>query len=165
MQRLRPPLWELVILLSFCAGIGNGWAVLNRQADPRSPLLTALTTLGVTWAGWYVWGFCTYLNDRLLFGGHSDYRGTLNVFGRAYLFQLLIALSFVPPLYWLWGWIGLYATLVAWGLIGPRHLGMRTWQAILSGTLGLLMWLASLLALQLALGWEGIYPFLGTFSA
>jgi len=165
MQRLRPRLWELVILVSFCTGIGNGWAALTRQTDTRSPLMVGITTLGVTLAGWYVWGFLTYLNDRFFFGGHSDYQGTLNIFGQAYLFQFLLTFSFAPPLYWLWGWIGLYVTLVAWGLIGPRHLGMRTWQAIVSGTLGLLVWLACLFALQLALGWEGIYLFVGDFSA
>ena len=111
----------------------------------------------VTFVGWYAWGFFTHLADVLLFGGHSDYAGTLHIFGRAYILQALLALTFVPPFGWLWGWIALYATLVAWGIVGPRHLGMRTWQAIAAGALGMFMWLACLFLLQLTLAWPGVY--------
>jgi len=164
MQRLRPALWELVILVSFCAGVGNGWATLNRQpASPQSPIMVAIMTMLLTFAGWYAWGLFTYLMDYGLFGGHSDYSGTLNIFGRAYLCQILLALAFLPPFGWLWWWIALYVTIVTWGIIGPRHLGMRTWQAITSATLGMLVWLACLAILQLALDWEAVLPGLGVF--
>lgn len=164
MQRLRPSLWELVLLISFCAGVGNGWAALKRQPEGSlSPIAVAITTTLLTLAGWYIWGLFTYLVDHGLFGGHSDYSGTLGVFGRAYLFQLLLAFAFLPPFGWLWWWIALYVTIMAWGIVGPRHLGMRTWQAIVSATLGMLLWLACLAGLQLALAWEAALPGLGVF--
>jgi hypothetical protein len=165
MQRVRPSLWQIVALVSFCAGIGSGWTVLARQAELSSPLVAAITMTLATFAGWYVWGFFTHLTDVVLFGGHSDYWGTLNAFGRAYVFQALFFLTFANPLGWLWGWVALYATVVAWGIVGPRHLGMRTWQAIVAVTLGMLLWLACQLILTLALAWSGPCLGVGAFLA
>jgi hypothetical protein len=164
-QRVRPSLWQIVTLVSFCAGVGSGWQVLVSQAELPSPLVAAATMMLATFAGWYVWGFFTHLTDNVLFGGHSDYQGTLNTFGRAYVFQALFFFTFTRPLGWLWGWIALYVTIAAWGIIGPRHLGMRTWQAIVAATLGMLLWLACLLILTLTLVWDGTYVGVGAFLA
>ena len=97
------------------------------------------------------------LTDVVLFGGHTDYRGTLHAFGRAYVFQALLFFSFANPLGGLWAWVALYLTVAAWGIVGPRRLGMRTWQAIAAASLGLLWWLACLLILTLTLDGGGSY--------
>jgi hypothetical protein len=162
-QRIRPSLWQVVALVSFFAGVGSGWRVLVCQAELPSPLTATVTMMLATFAGWYVWGFFTHLTDVVLFGGHSDYRGTLNAVGRAYAFQALFFFTFTRPLGWLWGWIALYAIAAAWGIIGPRHLGMRTWQAMVAVTLGMLLWLACLLILTLTLAWDGSYLGVGAF--
>ncbi len=165
MQRVRPALWQVVAVVSLVAGIGNGWQVLAFRAELLSPLVAAIVMTLATFGGWYAWGFFTHLTDSVLFGGHSDYRGTLNAFGRAYVFQALFFFTFTRPLGWLWGWIALYVTIVAWGVIGPRRLGMRTWQAILAATLGMLLWLACLLILTLVLVFDGTYIGIGVFLA
>lgn len=164
MQPVRPSLAPIVALVSFGAGVGSGWRVLTCQAGPLSPLMAAATMTLVTFAGWYVWGFFTHQISVALFGAHSDYRGTLNAFGRAYVFQALVLLTFTSPPGWLWGWIAFYVTVTAWGIIGPRHLGMRTWQAVAAAALGMLLWLACQLALSLALTWNSSYVGLGPFS-
>ena len=92
-----------------------------------------------------------------------DYRSTLNAFGWAYVFQALFALTFTPTLGWLWGWVALYATVAAWGIVGPRRLGMRTWQAIVAAALGLLIWLACLLLITAVLASGGIFLGVGVF--
>ncbi len=163
LHRLRPSLWHVVLVVSYAAGVGSGWRVLLTQDEQVSPLAVAATMMLVTFAGWYVWGFFTHLIDVALFGGHADFRGTLNAFGRAYVLQALFVLTFTQPLGWLWGWIALYATVAAWGIIGPRHLGMRSWQAIVAASLGLLLWLACLLALSLALVSDGMRLGVGVF--
>jgi hypothetical protein len=165
LARFCPSQWEIVVLVSFCAGLANGWRVLLCQAELLSPITAAVTMTLLTFAGWYVWGFFTHLNDVVLFGGRSDYRGTLKAFGWAYVFQVLFVFSFTRPLGWMWGWIALYATVVAWGIVGPRHLGMRTWQAMVAAALGMLLWLACLLAVTLVLVWDGTYLGIGAFLA
>lgn len=164
-QLVHPSLWQVIALISFAAGVGSGWRVLVQQADFLSPLVAAITMILATFAGWYTWGFFTYLTDSVLFGGHSDYQGTLNAFGRAYLFQVLFFFVFAKPLGWIWGWVALYLTVVAWGIIGPRKLGMRTWQAIVAVSIGMLLWLACLLILTLTLVWDGYYIGIGAFLA
>jgi hypothetical protein len=117
----------------------------------------------VTFAGWYVWGYFIHVTDSVFFGGHSDYRGTRDAFARAYGLQALLFFTFTDARGWLWGWIGLYATIAAWAIVGPWQLGMRSWRAILTAALGLLMWLACLLFLELALDRTGVYVGLGAF--
>jgi hypothetical protein len=165
LHRLRPAEWELVALASLCAGIGSGWRVLLLQADLHSPLTTALTTILAIFCGWYVWGFFLYLTDNVLFGSPIGYRETLRVFGRAYIFQALFVLTFTRPLGWVWGWIALYLTVAVWAIVGPRQHGTRTWQAVLAATVGMLVWLACLLALTLMLSREGVYIAIGIFLA
>ena len=160
---IRPKPWQVVALVSFCVGVGSGWSVLVRRAELQSPLVVAAIMVLVTYVGWYIWGFFTHLTDVVLFGGHSDYRGTLNVFGRAYVFQAFSFFTFTNPLGWLWSWIALYVTVVAWGVIGPRHLGMRTWKAIVAVTLGMLLWLACQLILTLTFVCNGPYLGVGAF--
>jgi hypothetical protein len=162
-QHMRPSLWQVVALVSFAAGVGNGWRVLFLRLETPSPLTAATATMLTTFAGWYVWGFFTHLTDVILFGGHSDYRATLHAFGCAYIFQLLLFFGFVNPLGWLSGWIALYLTVAAWGIIGPRQLGMRSWQAVAAATLGLTWWLACLLILTLTLTRDGSYIGWGAF--
>jgi hypothetical protein len=164
-QRVQPALWQMVALVSFVAGVGSGWQVLVFRAELLSPLVAAATMMLAMFAGWYVWSFFIYLADNALFGGHSDYQGTLNAFGIAYLHQVLFFFAFTRPLGGLWGWIALYLTVAAWGVIGPRRLGMRTWQAILAATLGMLLWLACLLVATLALVFDGTYIGIGAFLA
>jgi hypothetical protein len=154
-RHLRPSLWQVMTLVSFAASVGNGWRILFWQVESPSPFAAATATMLATFAGWYVWGFFTHLTDVVFFGGHADYRGTLDAFGRAYVFQMLLFFSFVNPLGRLWGWIALYLTVAAWGIVGPRQLGMRTWQAVVAATLGLMWWLACLLILTLTLTWDG----------
>jgi hypothetical protein len=161
--RLQPSLWQVVVAASTVAGVGSGWRVLMTKAAPASPLTVAVAMMLVTYAGWYAWAFFTHLTDAALFGGHGDYRSTLNAFGRAYAFQALFALTFTLPLGWLWGWVALYATVAAWGIVGPRRLGMRTWQAIVSATLGMLIWLACLLVMTLTLVSGGLFLGVGVF--
>jgi hypothetical protein len=165
MQRLRLADWQLVALASLCAGIGSGWQVLLSRTELISPLTAAITMVLATFAGWYVWGFFTYLTDNVLFGGHSDFRGTLAVFSRAYLFQALFLFTFTRPLGWLWGWIALYLTVAAWGILSPRQLGTRSWQAVLVVTAGMLVWLACLLIGTLTLVWGGAPIGVGAFLA
>jgi hypothetical protein len=157
MRRVQPSFWLVMALVSFIAGASRLWGLSSFQSDIPSPLTVAITTMLVTFLGWFVWGFFTYLIDTLLFGGDSNYSGTVNAFGRAYVCQTLVFFTFITPLGWLWGWIALYCTVTAWGIVGPRHLGMRTWQAIVAVTLGMLMWLACLLILSLTLSWDGLY--------
>lgn len=164
-QRVRPALWQVVALVSLCAAVGSGWTVLARQSELLSPLTAAATMMLVTFAGWYVWGFFTHLSSAVLFGERSDYRETLNAFGRVYVFQALAFFTFTNPLGWLWSWVALYVTVVAWGFVGPRRLGMRTWQAVVAVTLGMLMWLSCLLILTLTLVWDGSYVGVGAFLA
>lgn len=163
MLRVRPSLWQIVAFASLLAGIGGGWKALGSLEEILSPLPATVTMMLVTFAGWYIWSYFTYLTDQVLFGGHSDYRGTLNAFGRAYVFQALLVFIFTSPLGWMWGWIALYFTVAAWGVIGPRQLGMRTWQAIVAAALGMLLWLACLLILTLTLVWDGLYVGIGVF--
>ena len=163
--RIRPELWHMVALVSFFAGVGSGWQVLIFGAELLSPLAAAATMMLATFGGWYAWSFFTYLADNALFGGHSDYRGTLNAFGVAYLYQAICFFTFVRPLGWVWGWVAFYITVAAWGIIGPRRLGMRTWQAIVAATLGMLLWLACLLVLTLVLVVDGMYVGIGAFLA
>ena len=163
MQRVRPAPWQTVALVSFAAGVGSGWRALAQQAELLSPLTATATMVLVTFAGWYVWGYLTHLTDLVLFGGRSDYRGTLNAFARAYCFQALFFFTFTTPLGWLWGWTAFLATVAAWGIIGPRHLGIRTWQAVLAATLGMLLWIGCLLILTLTLVWNGTYLGVGAF--
>lgn len=144
-------------LVSFAAGVGSGWRVLTHQAPLLPPFKTTATVLLATFAGWYVWGFFTHLTDQVFFGGHSDYRGTLSAFGRVYVFQVLVFFTFTDPLGWLWGWIAFYVTIATWGIIGPRRLGMRAWQALVSATMGALLWLACLLISILTLAGGGTY--------
>lgn len=165
LQRLRPAQWEIMILVSFCVGLGHGWTIISRPTSLLSPLSAAFIMTLITFVGWYVWGLFTFMTDVFLFGGHSDYTGTLNAFARAYLFQALFMLTFTPPFGWLWGWIAFYTTIIAWGIIGPRQLGMRTWQAIVASTLGMLLWLACLLVLEWTLIWDGLYMGIGAFLA
>ncbi len=164
-QRVRPALWHMVALVSFFAGVGSGWQVLIFRAELLSPLVAAATMMLATFVGWYAWSFFIYLADNALFGGHSDYRGTLNAFGVAYLHQAICFFTFTRPLGWAWGWVAFYVTIAAWGVIGPRRLGMRTWQAIVAATLGMLLWLACLLALTLTLVVDGTYVGIGAFLA
>lgn len=162
-RHIQPSLWQVMALVSLAAGVGNGWRILFWQVESPSPLTAATATMLATFAGWYVWGFFTHLTDVVLFGGHADYRETLHAFGRAYIFQMLLFLSFANPLGWLWGWIALYLTVAAWGIIGPRQLGMRTWQAVLAAALGLMWWLGCLLILTLTLTRSGLYAGWGAF--
>ena len=165
LHRLRPANWQLVALTSLCAGIGSGWQVLLSQTELLSPLTAAITMVLATFIGWYAWGFFTYLTDSVLFGGHADFQGTLAAFSRAYLFQALFLFTFTRPLGWLWGWIALYLTIGAWGVIGPRQLGMRSWQAVVVVTVGMLVWLACLLIGTLTLVLDGTYIGVGAFLA
>lgn len=165
LRRLRPADWQLVALVSLCAGIGSGWQVLLSQTEFLSPLTAAVTMVLATFVGWYAWGFLTYLTDSVLFGGHSDFQSTLAAFSRAYLFQALFLLTFTRPLGWLWGWIALYLTIGAWAIIGPRQLGMRSWQAVVVATVGMVVWLACLLIGTLTLVWHGSYIGVGAFLA
>jgi hypothetical protein len=164
-QLARPSMWQLVALVSCAAGVGSGWRILLHQNEFISPLTATVTMTIATFIGWYVWGFFVYLTDTFLFGGHSTYRGTLNAFGRAYAFQILFLFTFTQPVDWLWGWIALYATVAAWGVFGPRYLGMRTWQAIVTAGAGMLMWLACLTILNVTMIWDGIYLGVGAFLA
>jgi len=163
-QQIRPAWWQVVALVSFGAGIGNGWRALTNPTAQAPPLLAAVTMMLVTFAGWYVWGFFTYLTDAVLFGGHADYRETLDAFGRAFVFQGLLFFTFINSFGWLWGWVALYVTVAAWGIIGPRRLGMRTWQAVVAASLGMLVWLACLLILTLTFVWDGAYIGVGVFT-
>ena len=164
-EHVRPAMWQIMVLVSFVAGVGSGWRILIQQAPLLSPLAASITMMLATFAGWYVWSFFTHLTDLVLFGGHSDYRSTLEAFGRAYIFQALFFLIFTNPLGWLWGWIALYVTVAAWGVVGPRHLGMRTWQAIVAASLGMLLWLACLMLVTMSLVVEGNYLGIGAFLA
>lgn len=164
MRRVQPSFWLVMVLVSFAASASRLWNLPAYQADFLSPLSAAITTMLATFLGWFAWGFFTYLADTFLFGGHADYSTTLNAFGRAYVCQALFFFSFATPLGWLWGWIALYCTVTTWGIVGPRHLGMRTWQAILAAALGMLMWLACLLILSLTLTWNGLYIGVGAFQ-
>jgi hypothetical protein len=161
--RVRLASWQMVALASLFAGIGNGWKILGQPVGSLSPLWTAAAMMLVTFAGWYAWGFFTHLTASVFFGGHSDYRGTLDAFGPAYAFQALVLFSFTNPLNWLWSWIALYVTIAVWGVVGPRRLGMRTWQAIVAAALGMLPWLALQLILSVTLVWDGLYTGFGAF--
>lgn len=163
LQRVRPSLWHIILGVSVVAGMGSSGRVVARQAELPTPVTAAVTMMVATFVGWYVWGFFIHLADRVFFDGHVDYRGTLNAFGRAYVFQALFLFTFTQSLGWLWGWIAFYCTVAAWGIIGPRYLGMRTWQAIVAATLGMLVWLACLLVLTLTLTWDGVYVGVGAF--
>ena len=163
-QQLRPAWWQVVALVSFVAGIGNGWRALTSPTTQTPPLLAAVVMMLVTFAGWYVWGFFTHLTDVVLFGGHANYRETLDAFGRAYAFQGLLFFTFANSFGWLWGWVALYVTVTAWGIVGPRRLGMRTWQAVVAVSLGMLVWLACLLILTLTFVWDGAYIGVGVFT-
>lgn len=164
MRRMQPSFWLVMALVSFTASASRLWKLSAFQADIPSPLSVAITTMLATFLGWFVWSFFTYLTDTFLFGGHADYCTTLNAFGRAYVCQALFFFSFTTPLGWLWGWIAMYCTVTTWGIVGPRHLGMRTWQAIVAAALGMLMWLACLLILSLTLTWNGLYIGVGAFQ-
>ena len=163
MQRVWRAPWQIVALVSIAAGIGSGWRASAHQAELLSPLSAMVTMILATFAGWYVWSFFAHLTDVVIFGGHSDYQGTLNAFARAYCFQALFFFTFTTPLGWLWGWTAFLATVAAWGIIGPRHLGIRTWQAVLAATLGMLLWMGCLLILTLTLVWNGTYLGVGAF--
>ncbi len=164
-QRVRPSPWQIVALVSLLAGLGSAGRAMVLQTRGPSPVTAAVTMLLATFVGWYVWGFFTYLADRVLFGGHADYEGTLRAFGRAYAFQGLFVFTFSASIGWLWGWVAFYVTLAAWGIVGPRHLGTRTWQAMVAGTLGMLLWLVCLSILTLTLSWNGMYVGVGAFLA
>jgi hypothetical protein len=163
LQRVWRAPWQIVALVSVAAGIGSGWRASVHQAGLVSPLGAMVTMILATFAGWYIWSFFTHLTDVVIFRGHSDYQGTLNAFGRAYCFQVLFFFTFTNPLGIMWGWIAYYATIAVWGIIGPRHLGMRTWQAILAATLGMLLWMGCLLILTFAFVSNGTYPGVGAF--
>jgi hypothetical protein len=172
MQHVGTSMWPLIALVSLAAGIGSGWRVLflrsdlltpTTSAELLSPLTATATMVIATFAGWYVWGFFIHYCDKALFGGHSTYSGTLNAFARAYVFQVLFLLTFTRPLGWLWGWIALYATVAAWGIIGPRQLGMRTWQAVVSASAGMLMWMACLVLMNVTLMTDGVSFGIGAF--
>jgi len=163
--RVQVSPWLVVAGISCVAGVGNGWALLARPTLSPSPFLGALTMMLATFGGWWAWSFFTHLIDGALFGGHGDYRETLAAFAPAYSLQALSFLAFTHPLGWVWTWIATYLTIVAWAIIGPRRLGMRTYQAVVAATLGLLVWLACLLAFTLAFQWDGMYVGIGAFLA
>jgi hypothetical protein len=163
--RIWPAPWEMVAFASLVASVGGGWAVLARQAGTPSPFLVALTMMLATFGGWYVWAFFTHLVDTTLFGGHASYQELLDAFAHAYVFQSLSLFAFTFSLGWLWTWAAFYFTIVAWGVVGPRRLGMRTYQAIVSATLGMLMWLACLLVLILVMTRDGLYVDIGAILA
>lgn len=161
---LHMPSWLIVMSVGFVAGIGNGWAVISREAAVPSPFLAALTMMLAAFVGWYAWAFFTHLVDKTLFGVSAGYRDTLDTFARAYAFQSLGFFSFVQ-VGTIWVWVGAYLTIVAWAIIAPRRLGMRTWQAVVAATLGMLVWLACLLAIVLVFQWDGAYVGIGAFLA
>lgn len=165
LHRVQVLPWQIVVAVSLVAGIGSGWTVLARQAVVPSPFLAATTMMLVTFAGWYVWALGTHLANTALFGRHSSYQGTLDIFAKAYAFQALSFFTFTSPLGWIWTWIAAYLTVVAWAVLGPRHLGMRTWQAIVSVTLGLAVWLACLVGLTMVFTVDGLYMGIGAFLA
>jgi hypothetical protein len=153
-----------VLSVSFVAGIGNGWATISREAAVPSPFLAALTMMLATFVGWYGWAFFTQLIENTLFGVSASYRDTLDTFATAYAFHSLGFFSFgqMGPL---WVWAGAYLTIVAWGILAPRRLGMRAWQAVVAATLGMLVWLACLLAFTLVFQCDGLYVGVGAFLA
>ena len=157
--------WQVVAVVSCGAGIGSGWTTLAREARVPSPFLAAITMMVAAFVGWYAWAFFTHLVDSALFGRHSDYQGTLEAFARAYVFQALSLFTFTHPLGWLWTWVASYFTVVAWGIVGPRRLGMRTYQAIVAATLGMLIWFVCQLAFTLTFTWDGLYVGIGAFLA
>jgi hypothetical protein len=165
LRHIRPTPWHVIAGASFVAGIGSGWTVLVRQAEVPSPFLAAITMMLATFAGWYAWGFCLHLIDGSLFGRHAGYQQTLEAFAPAYACQALCLFTFTHPLGWLWTWIASYLTIVAWGFVGPRRLGMRTYQAIVAATLGMLIWLLCLLGLTMTITWDGLYVGIGAFLA
>ncbi len=155
--------WQAVIGMSTLAGIGSGWAALFRHSSIPSPLWAAFSMMLVTFAGWYAWSFFTFLTDHLVFRGHSDWYSIRHAFAQAYMLQGLSFLVFTHPLGTLWSGVAAYLTIFAWGIVGPRQLGMRTWQAIVSATIGMLMWLACLVVLLFALQQNGVYLGIGAF--
>ena len=163
-QRIRPAPWQTVALVSLAAGVGGGWRAVMQQADLSAPFMTAAAMMLVTFAGWYVWGAFTHFTDVLLFGHHSDYRGTLDAFARAYALQALFFFTFSSFLGLQWGWIAFYATIAVWGIVGPRRLGMHSWQAIVAATCGMLLWIGCLVTLTTTLVWNGAYVGIGVFA-
>jgi hypothetical protein len=163
MPRTRLSPWLIVAVVSYCAAIGGANRVQSSQTALLPPLAAAITMVVTTFAGWLVWGFFTYTAGRVLFGHQVNYRAMLRAFGWAYAAHALFYLVCTHPMGWLWGWVALYVTIAGWGIIGPRQLGMRTWQAITTATLGMLFWLACLLVLTLTLTWNGAYFGVGVF--
>jgi hypothetical protein len=163
LERLKPATWQVMACVSLLAGIGSGWRILVQESELLSPLLVSTVTVLVIFAGWYAWSFFIYLTDSVLFGRRSSFHELLSAFAWAYVAQIFFFLVFTRPLGWLWGWVALYATITAWGIVGPTRLGTRTWQAVLSATIGMFVWLAGLLALTLMVSWQGVHFGFGVF--
>jgi hypothetical protein len=157
--------WQVILGVSFLAGMGSGWTVLLRPSSMLSPFLAAITMMLATYAGWYAWAFFTHLADMVFFGKHGSYQDTLDCFGQVYVLQVLSSLTFAGPLGWMWTWVASYLTVAAWGVAGPRRLGMKSWQAIVAATVGLLLWLACLAAVTLLVTKDGMYVGIGAFLA
>jgi hypothetical protein len=150
-------------IISVLAGVGSGLAALSAHTQTLSPLWAAGTMTLMAFAGCYLWALFTHLVDRVFFGSQTGYRQTLDVFWKAYAFQALTFLCFTRPLGWLWTWIAAYLTIVAWGFIASRRLGMRPSRAIVTATLGLLVWFACQTAWTLLVKWDGLYLGVGAF--
>ena len=81
------------------------------------------------------------------------------------MLQALPFFVFTHPLGTLWVWVAFHLTIMAWGIVGPRRLGMRTVQAVVAATLGTLVWLACLSVPMLTVTWDGLYVGIGASLA
>jgi hypothetical protein len=162
-HRFQAVPWKTVAVVSLAASIGNGWAAIVRQSRTPSPFMSALTMMLAVFAGWYAWAFFAHLVDKAFFGGHARYSDFLSAFSRAYAFQALSFFAFTHTLGFMWVSVAFFLTIVAWGIVGPRRLGMRTGQAVIAATLGMLVWLACLALLSLTVTWDGLCVGIGAF--
>ncbi len=88
-----------------------------------------------------------------------------SAFAQAYLFQALFLFAFTHPLGFLWVWVATYLTIVAWGVVAPRRLGVRTVQAVVAATQGMLVWLACLAVPMPTVTWDGLHVGIGASLA
>lgn len=141
----------IAVLVAMLAAAGQGLGAL-RGGRPLAAFLFELASTLLL--GWLLWAVIAYIVGRMLGG-----KGTLGGMTRALAFagapRLLLLLSFLPCVGWLFRAAAWVLMLIA-GLLALREtMGFDTLKALVTSVLGLALYVATSLAVTIVLGGVG----------